>query len=499
MPSDRADDAERAVLGALLIDNALLPAVAEQLTARDFRVPSHAHIYRVIADLLEVGSPADLVTVIHALQATGRLDACGGASAVTALVDGVPRSINAPFYARMVARACYRRRLGAFGERLREQAGNGVSDLDLETAIREFLETQSSKEPVDALELGLTTASAQTEWLADGLIPRGELVVLAATWKTAKTLITYRLVLDLLAGRPVWGRFHVERPARVSVFQLEMPPSEDRRRLLRLCRGIGDDPAVVESNPALRWYSRPALDFTASPDIARFQRIVEANSSDLVVIDSALAAFAGSDLNDNSEVRRLLARAFLPITSRGCAVLILHHYRKAAQGGRDDGKSQVLGAQAFGAAAGRVYGLERLAARKEDARGTFRLRLSMPGGWAPGEDRDQTLGVEDTADGQGTLVAILDEQAQLEHGGLTKLQQAALNIKNRVINRRRIGQEDALVGCEGAIGCTRATARRGLAFAIFKGWVRQVASIDRPKTKDLIPPDEAPEPPLLEP
>ena len=367
-----------------------------------------------------------------------------------------------------------------------------------ESVRRVVTNTRPILAPCDFSEINDPNAGA-VDWLVEEFLVRGELSLLASAWKTGKGWLIYSLILSALRGEPVFGRFKVVAPLRIACFQLEMPRREDMRRFRRLALGMGFAPGRhdrLRTRPvSLAFFSRPPLDFSDPEDIAIFHEYVRANRADLVIIDSALAAFAGRDLNDNSEVRRLLARAFLPLTTEGCSILILHHFRKPQGAAPEHGKAAVLGAGQFGAAPGLAYGLERLKAETKTSGHTFRVRLVSLGAWTP-DDRDDTIiEVTDTDDGQGTTVRAMDEAAQLDRGGLTKVQQAGLNVKHRVGRHGRLSREDCILGAMGDLGISRRSAISGLDYARIKKWVLPVPSETDKKSKDFIPgdPEEADE------
>ena len=332
------------------------------------------------------------------------------------------------------------------------------------------------------------------DWLVENLLPKGEVTLLAASWKTGKTLLTYEVVLAALRGELALGRFKIPRPLRVSVFQLEMPWREDLRRFRKLALGRDLDPTIMQEyarSGQLAFFSRPLLNLGLGEDIAVFHECVRANDSELVIVDSAVAAFAGYDLNDNSQVRRLLTGAFQPLTTEGRSVLLDHHYRKPQGAGREEGKAAVLGAGQFGAAAGAVYGLERLKAEKTDTGNrAFNLRLHALGSWSPDDLEECIVHVEDNTDGTATTVRAIDGKTE-QTGALNCVQQAAWNIRLRVKRHGRVSRKDALTGAVGDLGVSDRTAERGLDCACIEGWVRQVGAEDaKHNERDLVPGDD---------
>src|ERR1700691_1761996 len=95
-------EAERSVLGAVLLHNDAFNLAAEVLDSRDFFRDAHRRIFDKMVKLAERGDAIDLVTLKEELGRSGDLDEVGGPAYITALVDGVPRSTNIEHYARII-------------------------------------------------------------------------------------------------------------------------------------------------------------------------------------------------------------------------------------------------------------------------------------------------------------------------------------------------------------------------------------------------------------
>ncbi|MCL6482303.1 MAG: replicative DNA helicase, partial [Firmicutes bacterium] len=95
-------DAERSILGAVLLDNHVLDAALEQLRPEDFFLDQHRRIFERMVACREAGDVIDLVTLTEHLRRRGELEAVGGAAYLSQLVDGVPRVSNVEHYARIV-------------------------------------------------------------------------------------------------------------------------------------------------------------------------------------------------------------------------------------------------------------------------------------------------------------------------------------------------------------------------------------------------------------
>src|SRR5258707_36922 len=95
-------DAERSVLGAILLDNHTLNAAIEKLKPEDFCLDQHRRIFSLMIELGEAQQGIDLVTLSDQLSRKGELEAAGGAAYIAQLVDGVPRVTHLEHYAKIV-------------------------------------------------------------------------------------------------------------------------------------------------------------------------------------------------------------------------------------------------------------------------------------------------------------------------------------------------------------------------------------------------------------
>ena len=95
-------DAEKSVLGAILIHNDAFNHAAELIDSKDFFRDAHRRIFDKMVALSERGHAIDFITLKEELTRAGELDEIGGPSYIAALADGVPRSANVEYYARIV-------------------------------------------------------------------------------------------------------------------------------------------------------------------------------------------------------------------------------------------------------------------------------------------------------------------------------------------------------------------------------------------------------------
>ncbi len=123
-------EAERAVIGAVLLDNDCLEVVTRYLRAEDFSTRSHRRIYEAIQALSGSGAGMDIVTVTDQMTRSGTLAEAGGPAVVSELTSAVPTTANVEFYARKVKGESQRRALFRLGQRLQERAGDAEASED---------------------------------------------------------------------------------------------------------------------------------------------------------------------------------------------------------------------------------------------------------------------------------------------------------------------------------------------------------------------------------
>ena len=123
-------EAERSVLGAILVHNDAFNVAAELVDSGDFFRDAHRRVFDKMVDLNERGQAIDLVTLKDELVRSGDLDDVGGAAYIAALVDGVPRSTNVEHYARIVKERATLRNLIQSANRILGLAYRAEEDAD---------------------------------------------------------------------------------------------------------------------------------------------------------------------------------------------------------------------------------------------------------------------------------------------------------------------------------------------------------------------------------
>src|ERR1700739_1168512 len=106
-------DAEKTILGAILLDNAAHAEAAEKLAGDDFSLDSHQRIYARMTDLLNNQRAVDIVTLSNELVRSKEIEAVGGVAYLASLTEGLPRRPVIEEYVRMAKDKALLRRLMA--------------------------------------------------------------------------------------------------------------------------------------------------------------------------------------------------------------------------------------------------------------------------------------------------------------------------------------------------------------------------------------------------
>ena len=104
-------EAERSVLGSMLLDKDVIPSVTEILRSDDFYREDHKEIFEAMVELFDKGEPIDLITVSEQLKLRGTLEKVGGLEYLAAIANAVPTTANVKYYSKIVEEKAILRKL----------------------------------------------------------------------------------------------------------------------------------------------------------------------------------------------------------------------------------------------------------------------------------------------------------------------------------------------------------------------------------------------------
>src|SRR5579863_5210509 len=238
-------EAERSILGAILLDNFAYNQAAEHLRIEDFSLDSHRRIYARMVDLQESSRPIDMITLIEELDRHKDLQAIGDVAYVSSLVEGVPDRPSIEHYVKIVRdKAMLRGLISAANTaiaRASEQSDTAEDVLsDAEAAI-----FQLSEKRIGRGFMGVQEIVRESFGSVDALLQRGQRITGLATHYSDLDEMTsglQRSDLIIIAARPSMGKTAfalniaenaaVEDGKVVGVFSLEMSREALLLRLL---------------------------------------------------------------------------------------------------------------------------------------------------------------------------------------------------------------------------------------------------------------------------
>ncbi len=307
-------DAERTILGAILLDNAAHAEAAETLKPDDFSLDSHRRIFLRMGELIDSGRAVDIVTLSNELARYKEIEAVGGVAYLASLTEGLPRRPVIEDYIRIVKDKSLLRRLmgicSAAIAKAADQSQEAISVLDeTESQLLEVSQAGLTQglQPIEAIVrdsfgsidnlyrqardvTGLHTGFTDFDRMTSGL-QKGELIIIAARPSMGKTALAINIAENAA----------VQYQSTVAIFSLEMSKESLLRRMLasraevdqrKLQTGFipREDQAKLQHALELLVESKIYIDDSAGSSLAEMRakaRRLSQNTGglDLIVID----------------------------------------------------------------------------------------------------------------------------------------------------------------------------------------------------------------------
>jgi len=307
-------EAERSILGAILLDNFAYNQAAEHLKPEDFSLDSHRRIYGRMVDLAESSRPIDIITLVEELDRNKELQSIGDAGYVSSLLDGVPDRPSIEHYVRIVRDKALLRGLihtsNAAIARAAEQTDAAEDILnDAEAAIlglsekrigRGFLAipeiVRDSFGSVDALLqrgqriTGLATHYTDLDEMTSGL-QKSDLVILAARPSMGKTAFVMNIAENAsIEDKKVVGIFSLEMSREALLLRLLCSRArvdshkmrtgslwrDDMQKVVRAMEELASSPIFIDDTPGV----------SLSEMRAKARRLKQSqNGLDLIIVD----------------------------------------------------------------------------------------------------------------------------------------------------------------------------------------------------------------------
>jgi replicative DNA helicase len=325
-------DAEKSLLGAVLIDEETLADISEHVKPKDFYDKRHATIFGGMTRLYERHKPVDLLTLSEELKKKDELDIVGGSAYLTELTNYVPTAAHAEAYAEMVALKAVRRRLikaSALISELGYDEDNSTQEL-LEKAEAELFSVsdQSLKQDLVAIETILNDSFDRMEELHRN---KGALRGVRTGYRDLDNMTAglQRSDLIILAARPAMGKttlvtnlaYNVATVAKQAVlfFSLEMSKEQLVDRMLADASGVDawnirtgnlSDEDFSKLSDAMGEMAEAPIFIDDTPGVSvlemrtKARRIAHEQPIGLIIIDY-LQLMQGSGKNDGNRVQEV--------------------------------------------------------------------------------------------------------------------------------------------------------------------------------------------------
>lgn len=343
-------DAEKAILGACILDPGLIHEVMSGLRVQDLFLDSHRRILRAMEDLTAASKPIDTLMLMETLAAAKSLEVVGGFAYLSTLTDGVPRRASIEHYIRIIREKALLRELidmasASVSNAMRPDAKSDecMSELEcsllaLRGGVSEDVERKLSDRIISMVETIRAERASTREFLGyrfgipaldDSLmgLRRKELVLIAAPPGRAKTALALQLAETTAQESLEYCKLEKDRTGEsiirdaVCMFSLEMSDDPLLRRLIAARSGV----------PAKLLRDTKKL----TPDQLK---IVESTAFDLVPLEP----FFHLDDTGRLSITELISRARLKVRSRGCGLVIIDHIGLVQTAGRMDKNERLI-------------------------------------------------------------------------------------------------------------------------------------------------------------
>jgi replicative DNA helicase len=305
-------EAERSILGAILLDNSVCNQAIELMRREDFFLDSHRRIFDKMVALTERGMPIDLITLTDELRRAAEFEQIGGATYIASLIDGVPRTDTIEHYAKIVKQKSMLRKLITACGQITTSAFEEEDEADVIIDRAEQMIFQIAE---DRVRLGFQyigdVAQRRLEQI-EQMAGRPEMITGVPTGFTDFDQMTsglQRQDLIVIAGRPSMGKtalalnmaqYAAKNGNTIGIFSLEMSAEQLVSRLLcsearvdahRLRTGYLNREEWAKLADALRRLTetRIYIDDTAGTGVlemrAKCRRLKAEHGLDLLIVD----------------------------------------------------------------------------------------------------------------------------------------------------------------------------------------------------------------------
>ena len=317
------DDAEAAVLSAMLMEGWAVARAVELLDAKMFSGERHRLIFAAARALYDAGTPLDPVTLAEELDRRGTLKTAGGQEYIGAILFAVPTAANVEYHAKIVKEQAERRRLEKLGIDLAREAASGkMEPAAICAAFKGLLDSheQASADgtrPYRLYSAGELDSLPPAEWIVADAIPQNGIVGVIGPKGTKKTFAVLDLALHVATGKAWHGRTVKQRAV---AYVYAEGPFGAKARIEAWCQFHG-----IDRNALPLWLLPKRLPMNDAEAVAGLLSEIAALPScpALVVIDTLNQNLDGDE--DGTGMGGFVRGCSMIRDRLGACVLAVHH------------------------------------------------------------------------------------------------------------------------------------------------------------------------------
>lgn len=330
-------EAERCVLGSILLDdsipNATLKSVTEKMNSSDFWVKENQCIFRHMLALAESKAAINTVTLVDHLHSASELEKAGGAGYISGLPDGIPHISHALEYARLVREKSILRQLIEKTHQVQQAAFDGNANYEaLLGEMEEFSRSAASGRRSKLVAVGvrdfLTMNLGNLEYVIEPLLTVKGRGMIYAPRGGGKTFVTMQIAHSIATGQQSCFVWNIPKKRPVVYVDGEMHGSmlQERQREIERMNGL-----VVPTNEELRLITRD-LQTDVRPKIntkeGRDQLAEHLSPGDVLILDN-LSALSPSSDEKETEDWALIEDWLSHLSWHGITTMFVNHAGKS--------------------------------------------------------------------------------------------------------------------------------------------------------------------------
>ena len=346
-------DAERALLGSMLLDAQVADSVIAKIAEDSFFSEPHRLVFKAIQAVRAQGGAVDMVTVMEALRQAGTLERVGGATYISTLANSVPTADNAEHYLRIVQEKAALRTIASGAAKAKEQAEAGDIAKALETIERARAEAAAMAEGRDALGYEAESIAfadvdpEEVRWLWKPYIPSRKVTILAGPAGVGKTFLQLAIATAVSSGKPLPsqdGTMSIPPQGNVIILSDEDDLADTLRPRLDAMGANVNNIYSCRAKLDIRTRKRQAISLL---DVDVLKRLIREKEARLVIVDHVHGFIGGNvDVNSVTAVRLILRDIGDLAKECDCAFILVMHPSK---GVKDTALERLHGSIAFGA------------------------------------------------------------------------------------------------------------------------------------------------------